>query len=82
MRRYLIAATLIAETGILLRTAYVAYRWVIANAHPTHLFDLYVPYFGGFERIVAPWVFGSLFIPLCWLVLLVANRFRRRPISN
>lgn len=82
MRSYLVALALIAETAVLLMTAYVTYRWTVANYHqPWNRFSDLVPYYGGFERIVAPWAFASLLIPVCWVVLAVARR-ARQPNSN
>jgi hypothetical protein len=78
MRPILISLALIAETGLIIATAYVFYRWRLENAWPgIPTTPPNPPYWGGFETIVAPWIFSSLFIPACFGVLATARRFIR-----
>jgi hypothetical protein len=78
MRPILISLALIAETGLIIATAYVFYRWRLENAWPGIPINPPNPtYWGGFETIVAPWIFSSLFIPACFGVMATARRFIR-----
>lgn len=74
----LLALALIAETAVVIRTAYVAYRWNISNEQPWNHFRDLAPYYGDFAVVVAPWVFASLFIPACFIVLAIARRLTTR----
>ncbi len=76
MRSKLILLALIAETGLIILTSYVFYRWRLVHVWPGTPVDP-TPYGGAFEAIVAPWLFASMFIPACFIVLTIARRFIR-----
>ena len=77
MRLAIVSLALIAETVLVVATAYVFYRWSVANAGPQTPFSDLIPYWGAFARVVAPWIAACVVIPACALVLTVARRFRR-----
>jgi hypothetical protein len=72
MRPVLISLALIIETGLIIWTSYVFYRWHFETAWAGTPIDP-GPYWGSFQAIVAPWIFASLYIPACMLVLRIAR---------
>lgn len=81
MRRYLTSIALIAETGLVIVTAYVSYRWYYATLWPgTPVIPM--PYRGSFEAVLAPWIFACSFIPACFLVLSIAGWLSQSNVSR
>jgi hypothetical protein len=83
MRPVLISLALIIETGLIIWASYVFYRWHYETEWAAFRVSPPAgPYDGSFQAIVAPWIFASLYIPACMLVLRIARPFIYRQNSD
>lgn len=82
MRTTLVNLALIVETALLVWTAYVFYRWLVANEGPATAFSDLIPYHGIFAVVVVPWLAASAIIPACLVIIAIADRLRQHSNSN